>query len=233
MRNARGDVVLTLPPYGSSAAARVFALRHAGWIAEKLGALEPGIAFAPGAALPLRGRMHTVEHRAGLRRRAWVEGGDAPLLCVSGPAGAVAGILTAFLRSEARSALSEAAHHHAATVGRTIRGLTLRDTRSRWGSCTARGTLNFSWRLILAPSFVLDYLAAHEVCHLVHMDHGAGFWALLKRLAPRTLEAERWLKQNGAKLHLYGADHRPVGTANPDPIGVGRISSQPGVDARL
>lgn len=86
-----------------------------------------------------------------------------------------------------------------------MRGITLRDTRSRWGSCTARGTLNFSWRLILAPSFVLDYLAAHEVAHLVHLDHSPAFWAVVRRLFSDIETAEAWLKQHGASLHRYGA----------------------------
>ena len=215
VRNARGDVVLTLPPHGSAAAARAFAIRHAGWISEKLGALEPGIAFTPGAAVPFRGRVHTIEHRPGLRRRAWIEGDEPPVLCVSGLLAAVSETVATFFRHEARSDLAEATHRHALSVGRPVRGLTLRDTRSRWGSCTARGTLNFSWRLVLAPPHVLDYLAAHEVCHLVHMNHGAAFWALLERLAPRTAEAERWLKQNGARLHLYGVSHRADEAAQP------------------
>ena len=84
--------------------------------------------------------------------------------------------------------------------------VTLRDTTSRWGSCTAQGALNFSWRLIMAPPFVLDYLAAHEVAHLVHHDHSARFWTLTRRLAPETDRAEAWLRAQGASLHRYGAD---------------------------
>ncbi|MDX7950682.1 M48 family metallopeptidase, partial [Lichenihabitans sp. Uapishka_5] len=116
---------------------------------------------------------------------------------------------------EARRALVEATDRHAARVKRPVAGLTLRDTRSRWGSCTARGRLNFSWRLILAPPGVLDYLAAHEVAHLVHMNHSDRFWALARELAPQIDEAEAWLRQHGAKLHHYGAPAVPLKPADP------------------
>lgn len=204
---ARRVVVLTMPSHGSLPAARAFAQRHAGWIAEKLDVLVPRVPFAAEAAIPLRGRPHRVVSRPGLRCRVWVEdgiGNDEPLLCVSAPESKFAATLGRFLHAEAKRDLTEAAARHAAAAGKPIRRLTLRDTRSRWGSCSAQGTINFSWRLIFAPPFVLDYLAAHEVAHLVHMNHSAAFWAVARRLAPRIDEAEAWLKQHGASLHTYG-----------------------------
>jgi predicted metal-dependent hydrolase len=110
-----------------------------------------------------------------------------------------------FLRREARRDLEAAVTRHAAAVGRKVQGLALRDTRSRWGSCSGRGTLSFSWRLIMAPSHVLDYLAAHECAHLVHMDHSAAFWSVVERLMPDMARAEAWLKAHGPSLHRYGA----------------------------
>ena len=204
VRAARRDVVLTLPLRGSSAAARVFAVRHAGWIAERLSALAPGIAFEPGTEIPLRGCLHRLVHRPGLRKRVWSEGDDQPILCVSGPLGQFPDAVRRFLQREARADLLGATSRYAALAGKPIRSVTLRDTRSRWGSCTARGTLNFSWRLILAPPFVLDYLAAHEVAHLVHMNHSAAFWRVVRELVPTYETAEHWLKQHGPTLHRYG-----------------------------
>jgi predicted metal-dependent hydrolase len=204
VRSARRDVVLTLPPHGSSSAARTFALRHADWIAEKLAALPAAVPFAPGQAIPFRGRLHVLCAKPGLRSRVVAEeGANGPKLCVSGP-GAFDATLMRFLRAQAKADLIAAAERHASGAGRPIRGLTLRDTRSRWGSCSSRGRLNFSWRLILAPPFVLDYLAAHEAAHLVHMNHSAAFWALVRRLFPDIEAAEAWLKQSGASLHRYG-----------------------------
>jgi predicted metal-dependent hydrolase len=93
---------------------------------------------------------------------------------------------------------------YAAAIGQAPTRITVRDTRSRWGSCTAQGALNFSWRLILAPPVVLDYLVAHEMAHLREMNHSARFWSLVGSICPNVDEAERWLKRNGASLHRYG-----------------------------
>jgi predicted metal-dependent hydrolase len=206
VRAARGDVVLTMPTRASLKAAQAFATLHAGWVAERIERARKPIPFAPGQLIPVRGVLHRLEWKPGLRRRVWLEGdGAPPLLCVSGPASTVAQAVGVFLRAEARHDLLQAVSIHAAAVQRPVTGLTLRDTRSRWGSCTARGSLNFSWRLVLAPPGVLDYLAAHEVAHLVHMNHSDAFWALTRRLAPQMDEAERWLKQHGPGLHGYGA----------------------------
>ena len=92
---------------------------------------------------------------------------------------------------------------HTLALGKPHGRIAVRDTRSRWGSCSSKGTLSFSWRLVLAPPFVLDYLVAHEVAHLAHMNHSAAFWALARRLAPRMPEAELWLKVHGPVLHRY------------------------------
>lgn len=214
VRMARGDVVLTMPLRGSAEAARDFARRHAPWVARRVGQLHRPVAFMPGALVPFAGVPHRLVAGPGLRRRAWIGAADAsdgvPRLCVSGPASAFADQVGRFLREEARRALSGAVARHAATVGRPVTGLTLRDTKSRWGSCTARGRLNFSWRLILAPPGVLDYLAAHEVAHLVHMNHSDRFWALARELAPQIDAAEAWLKRHGPELHHYGAPARAV-----------------------
>ena len=109
----------------------------------------------------------------------------------------------AFLKHEARTALAPAVDHHAASLGVTPARLTLRDTRSRWGSCTARGDLMFSWRLIMAPPEVLDYVAAHEVAHLVEMNHSRAFWDTVARTCPGFEEPRRWLKQNAEALHRF------------------------------
>jgi predicted metal-dependent hydrolase len=108
-----------------------------------------------------------------------------------------------FLKREARRDLDEAVLRHAQKLGVTARRIVLKDTTSRWGSCSISGTLNFSWRLILAPSFVLDYLAAHEVTHLKEHNHSARYWALLEMLYPDIEKAESWLKRHGVDLHRY------------------------------
>ena len=109
-----------------------------------------------------------------------------------------------FLEREARKDLARAVRKYTTALGVTAKRIAVRDTKTRWGSCSAKGCLSFSWRLILAPHYVLDYLAAHEVAHLKEMNHSHRFWRELHRLCPRTEEAERWLKRHGTELHRYG-----------------------------
>jgi hypothetical protein len=109
-----------------------------------------------------------------------------------------------FLEAEAKRDLSAAVKRYTARLGVDASRITVRDTKSRWGSCSAKGALNFSWRLILAPPFVLDYLAAHEVGHLKEMNHSSRFWRVVHGLCPRTDEAEDWLKRHGTELHRFG-----------------------------
>ena len=111
--------------------------------------------------------------------------------------------LAAFLKLLARERLAAASDRHAAALGRPYAALTLRDTRSRWGSCTHDGRLMYSWRLILAPGDVLDYVAAHEVAHLAEMNHSRAFWDTVDRLKPGYGPARRWLRDNGSTLHRY------------------------------
>ncbi len=132
------------------------------------------------------------------RRRAILEDGR---LLLPGPAEDPAPRLAAFLRAAARDRLAAACDRHAARLGRPWRRLTLRDPRSRWGSCTAAGDLMFSWRLVLAPPPVLDYVAAHEVAHLARMDHSPAFWAVVDGLCPGWEASRDWLRREGAGLH--------------------------------
>jgi predicted metal-dependent hydrolase len=208
VRGATGDAVLTMPPRASLGQAREFAQAHAAWIAVRLARVPQRTAFLPGATIPLRGIEHRLEHRPRPRDRrgpVWVEEVDgAPTLCASGEAAHFERRIAAFLREQARRDLESAVGRHAAKAGRKPISLTVRDTSSRWGSCSAKGALNFSWRLVLAPPFVLDYLAAHETAHLRHHDHSDQFWALTESLCPETKRAEAWLKAHGAKLHRFG-----------------------------
>lgn len=211
VRAATRDVVLTMPARGSLASARDFAERHAAWIGARLRRLPQPIPFEPGAIVPVRGVDHVIVHRERARGVVWVEAhegaaGAAPLaLCVAGEAAHVARRVADFLKREARRDLDVAVRHYAGRVSKSVRSVTVRDTTSRWGSCSASGTLNFSWRLVLAPAFVLDYLAAHEVGHLVYMNHSDAFWALVRGMCAETDRAEVWLKAHGAQLHRFGA----------------------------
>ncbi len=207
VRSADGEAVLTMPPHASLKSAQAFANRNAAWIGTRLAALPGRIPLLPGTVVPLRGLDHRIALDPEVLRRcqAGHDAGGAPLLRVASRLPDPEAAVVQFLMGEARRDLGEAVARHAARVGRSVARITLRDTRSRWGSCTSRGALNFSWRLILAPPPVLDYLAAHEVAHLVHMDHSDRFWQVARGLAPAMDEAEDWLKRHGPALHRYGA----------------------------
>ena len=207
VRSADGVAVLTMPPRASMKAALAFAQRNAAWIGTRLAAVPDRIPLVPGTVVPLRG----VDHRIALdptslrRCQPGLDPEGAPVLRLSPRAADPAAAVLHFLMAEARRDLAAAVARHAAAVGRPVARVTLRDTRSRWGSCSSRGALNFSWRLILAPPPVLDYLAAHEVAHLVHMDHSEAFWRVTRGLAPETEAAESWLKRHGPGLHRFAA----------------------------
>lgn len=222
VRAASRDVVVTAPRRAALAQVRAFVESHAGWIGARLARLPRPQPFVPGARVPLRGVEHVIAHEPGARGATrCAERDGVPHLVVAGEAAHLARRVEDFLKREARRDLETAVRRHCAGLDVKARSVTLRDTTSRWGSCTAQGALNFSWRLILAPPFVLDYLAAHEVAHLVHHDHSARFWALTRRLAPLTDNAEAWLKANGAHLHRYGAageaDAAPDETCEAEP----------------
>src|SRR5260370_820626 len=195
-----------MPPRGSLKEARAFAQKHGGWIAARLRRLPQAAPFAPGADVPLRGVSHRIEHRPRARGTVWAEIGDdgAQLLCVAGDDAHLARRVRDYLKRSAKRDLEAACRRHAAEIGVAIKRVSVRDQTSRWGSCSTTGVLSFSWRLILAPPFVLDYLAAHEVAHLVEMNHSRRFWRVLERLCPAMQRAKVWLDVHGTDLHRYG-----------------------------
>lgn len=207
VRSAARDVTLTLPERISPVAAREFVERHVGWIEQRLARLPERIPFEPGEIVPIRGAPHRILLREGMRGLVRVEPGlrgGEPALAVHGlPEHAPRRIMD-FLKREARVTALEAVDRHAARLGVTIGRVAIKDTKSRWGSCSATGDLSFSWRLILAPAHVFDYLAAHEVAHRREMNHGPRYWAHVERLFPEYERAEAWLKAHGATLHRYG-----------------------------
>lgn len=204
MDAARGGPLLTLPIASSLAEARRFLNTHSGWLAARLARLPEARPFADGALFPLRGDICRIVHRDGrgvIRLEAMP--GERRIV-VPGGAAHLPRRLTDWLRGEARGDLAAAVSDHAAAIGAKVSALRVGDAKSRWGSCTRRGVLSFSWRLILAPPFVLNYLAAHEVAHLEEMNHGPAFWRLVGQLDPDCETARAWLKTHGPGLHAIG-----------------------------
>ncbi|HUD87394.1 MAG TPA: SprT family zinc-dependent metalloprotease, partial [Xanthobacteraceae bacterium] len=206
IQSATREVILTIPPRGTLKEAREFAQQHGSWIAARLGRLPEAVPFADGVVVPLRGVPHRIAHRRGVRGTVWTETDTSgePVLCVAGNAPHIDRRVGDFLRCEARRDLETASLRFAAELGVAVRRVTVRDQASRWGSCSTTGMLSFSWRLILAPPHVLDYLAAHEVAHLIEMNHSARFWRLVQRLCPDHERAKVWLDVHGTDLHRYG-----------------------------
>ena len=204
----RRGAILTLPARAGLSAGLDFVAEKAVWLRNAYARLPASVPFAPGAIIPFLGRPHRIEHRPEARGGVWREdnGGEtAPVIVVTGGAEHLARRLADWLKTQALSVLDARTRATAARIDRGIAGVSVRDTRSRWGSCARDGRVHYSWRLVLAPEFVLDYVVAHEVAHLVYMSHGPRFRAVVDRLTPRRAEAEAWLRVHGAGLLLLGA----------------------------
>ena len=195
-----GDgAILTLPPGVPEAEMHAFLSRQSGWLAKALSKQPKRIVVGDGVLLPIDGRKVPVIVRAGPRRAAELTDGGL-VLQGGGQEGAR---IAAWLKVRARDAIAPAARTYARRLGRRIERISLRDTRSRWGSCSTTGTLSFSWRLVMAPPDVANYVAAHEAAHLAEMNHSDRFWRLVDRLMPDWRDHREWLKTHGRGLHRY------------------------------
>jgi predicted metal-dependent hydrolase len=196
-----GSVVVTLPMRAGRGAGVALLMSHAEWVSDRLAALPNQVSFIDGAFVPICGVPHRIRHVPDQRGGAWLHGEE---LHVAGAPDFLRRRVADFLRAEARRRLSAMVAVKAAAAGLRPRRLAVKDTTSRWGSCAPDGSLAFSWRLVMAPEFVQDYVTAHEVAHLQHMDHGRRFWALVDRLTPHTRTAIPWLRKEGARLLRMG-----------------------------
>ncbi len=200
--DSAGDgATVTVPPGVPFDEGLAMARRKAGWIVARLDALPPRVPFADGAVVPFLGEAHRVRHAPGGRRGVWREDGE---IRVSGAAEHLARRLGDWMRREARCVISPRVMDLVARLGRHDVRISIRDPRTRWGSCSARGTLSFSWRLVMAPLPVLDYVVAHEVAHLAERGHGPRFWRTVAGLADDVDWARAWLNCHGAGLHRFG-----------------------------
>ena len=191
-----GKVTLTLPPRAPEREAMAFLYAREGWLRKHIDDIAPDVPVRIGGHLPFRGQALAIT--AADVKRATLR--DGALLVPDDPA-LVGRRVQAFVKLQARDALAAASDHYASYVGRSYNRLSLRDTRSRWGSCSSKGVLMYSWRLIMAPPDVLNYVAAHEVAHLVEMNHSAAFWNVVAELMPDYDVHRRWLRQEGQMLH--------------------------------
>jgi len=192
-----GRVTLTLPPRAPEREAIAFLRDREGWLRGHLAGIGADQRPAIGGHLPFLGTDMPI--MAGPVRRLTLR--DGALIVPDEPDQRTATRLQTFVKSQARDHLAQASDHYAAQLGRSYKSLTLRDTRSRWGSCSSSGALMYSWRLVMAPQAVLNYVAAHEVAHLAEMNHSPAFWAVVERLFPTHADCRRWLRTHGETLH--------------------------------
>ena len=192
-----GRVTLTLPNRVPESEALEFAQSKADWLVRNMAARPEAVQVTLGAELPFQGELLTVEVGKG---RSVKRDGEALLVPADTRVGAR---VQAFLKAEARNRLVAACDGYSQALGRPYVRITLRDTRSRWGSCSSAGALMFSWRLLMAPEEVLHYVAAHEVAHLAQMNHSPAFWDEVDRLFGPHKAERTWLRQHGEKLHRY------------------------------
>jgi predicted metal-dependent hydrolase len=196
------SVVVVLPKRTSRQEGKRFALSNKDWIAERLDQLAEPIPFRHGAVVPFLGEPHRIRHRPTARGVVWCEEGE---INVAGYEEHLPRRVHEWLKAEAKREIETRARDKAEAIGKKITKISIRDTKSRWGSCTDEGELAFSWRLILAPKYVLDYVVGHEVAHLKEMNHGPRFWKLCRELAPRSINLARdWLEAHGTELYRYG-----------------------------
>lgn len=195
---------LVIPQRMSLKKAYSFAREHEAWVRETLENLAPAVPFAHDITLPIFGDTVTLDihHNPEVKRTTLKQYDD--VLMVKTYQDDPTNRITTHLRKLARNGLADIASEKADIIGKTISSVRVRDTKSRWGSCAQDGSLSFSWRLIFAPYDAIDYVVAHEVAHLVHMDHSKDFWALCRDLSCNFVEGKYWMQNHGNELMRYG-----------------------------
>jgi predicted metal-dependent hydrolase len=199
---AERAVLLVLPPGMSLRRGLRFLAAQRGWVAARLAALPRRVPFVEGAVVPVLGVPHRI-------RRALDPAAPAVAVAdgeirVRGDCASLPRLVRDHLIAVARAELTGRARGFAARIGHEVKRIGVRDPASRWGSCSAAGSLSFSWRLILAPEAVLDYVVAHEVAHLAEMNHGRRFWQLVESLMPGSAAPRAWLRRHRSRLLAYG-----------------------------
>ena len=197
LHSTKGRIVITLPLRGSIRASLQFLDAKKEWVLAQIDKLAPTNVLADGCIITVLGNPIRVIHAPGKRGMAWIK---EDKLYVTGDAEFLTRRVRDFLKSHAKKILSEMARSAALKIDKSILRIDIRDMHSRWGSCASDGRLCFSWRLILAPKEVCEYVVAHEVAHLAHLNHSAAFWKVVDSLHEDKEAAQNWLKKHGRDL---------------------------------
>ena len=204
---ASGEVELVVPLRASVKQGVAFAREKASWIKAHLSNLPLPVPFADGAIIPVFNQPHRIRRTDELFGGIWLT--DKELQVAAAPE-TVPDVVRGWLRNQARENLISRAEDKSGLLNSRFRRLTVRDTASRWGSCSPKGDLSFSWRIIMAPEYAIDYLVAHEVAHLQEMNHSRRFWAIVDAIAEEPERGRDWLRDHGASLHRYGVEPRSL-----------------------
>lgn len=197
------DGVEIVVPNGISRKTAISMLyQHGDWVTAHMSRLPERVQFVPGAWVPFMGNEHAIRTVPDAKRGVWAEAG---VIWVSGLPEHTNRRVSDWLKKQAKLEIAPRAHAYAERIGKKVNRISLKDTRTRWGSCSSSGNLSFSWRLVLAPEDVLDYVVAHEVAHLQELNHSTRFWKVVEDLYGPSKKQQHWLKKNGSALHRYGA----------------------------
>lgn len=194
--------VLTVPPRLSKPRALAFIDQSRLWLEQQLGKVAPRLHVAHGAELLFHGELHTIIAPGGRRGTVTLDEASRSIT-VPGDEAHVERRLKDWLKKQALAEVTTASRHYAKAMNTSIGRITIRDQSTRWGSCSASGDLSYSWRLVMAPKWILEYVVAHEVAHRLHMNHGPRFWRLVMQHNPDVRAAKVWFKANGRELHRY------------------------------
>ena len=211
LRVSRTGVRLTVPPGARASEVEAMLRASSGWVAEQTARLGPAPApLADGDRVALLDEELELSVRRGAGRTA-VRRDGGRLVAGLAPGADLDAAVERWYRRTAAAVLGERSRALAGRLGVGVAGVGVRDPRGRWGSCAPSGRLSFSWRLMLAPEGALDYVVAHEVCHLLRPDHSPGYWALVADVAPGFRRQRAWLREHGDRLHLGPAWRSRIG----------------------
>ena len=204
---SRNAAVLTHPRETSTPIIKNFIENHLNWLSDKLSQIPNRVEFCDGAVLPILGERYVIRHCPKNFGNVWIQLNESNLpmdLCVSGMTEHIPRRIKDWIKIKAWEEMRTRSQNYAKTLDRNINKVTVRDTKSRWGSCSSNGNLSFSWRLVFAPEHVLNYVCAHEVAHLVEMNHSPRFWKNVEFLINDWKKSKKWLKEYGNVLHSFG-----------------------------
>ena len=200
-----GEAVLIAPSERKLAEVVAFARTKAGWMRERLAARPQGTPIEPGAVIDLFGKPTRLIATGGAGAARLTEDADGPVIASGGEGEAYARRVENLFKRVARDTLQTRTDVHLRTLGQRPVKMSIADPKSRWGSCSPHNrSIRYSWRVVMAPPAVIDYLAAHEVAHLVHADHSPAYWAVVQRLVGDHRPFRKWLRENGPALHAVG-----------------------------